>query len=91
MRDTEIIVALDKICWKALPENGKVISMELVIPDDVEGADVQSNIAFDMDLLMLTQCSGGKERSRAEYEALAANSGFAKCKFVCQAYHWWGH
>ncbi|KAH0874609.1 hypothetical protein HID58_071971 [Brassica napus] len=78
-----------KNCWKALPENGKVIIMELVIPDEAESADVQSNIAFDMDLLMLTQCSGGKERSRAEYEAMAADSGFANCKFVCQAYHLW--
>jgi hypothetical protein len=33
---------------------------------------------------MFTQCSGGKERSRAEFEALAAASGFTHCKFVCQ-------
>ncbi|CAH2067642.1 unnamed protein product [Thlaspi arvense] len=78
-----------KNCWKALPENGKVVIMELVIPDESEIGTVQSNIAFDMDLLMLTQLSGGKERTRAEYEALAANSGFASCNFVCQAYHLW--
>nr|QWJ73389.1 indole glucosinolate O-methyltransferase 5 [Isatis tinctoria] len=78
-----------KNCWKALPENGKVIIMELVIPDEAESTDVQANIAFDMDLLMLTQCSGGKERSRAEYEAMAANSGFASCNFICHAYHLW--
>ncbi|KAG2324348.1 hypothetical protein Bca52824_007076 [Brassica carinata] len=42
-----------KNCWKALPECGKLIIMELVISDEAESADVQSNIAFDMDLLML--------------------------------------
>ncbi|KAL1189994.1 Indole glucosinolate O-methyltransferase 5 [Cardamine amara subsp. amara] len=78
-----------KNCWKSLPENGKVIIMEVVTPDEAEIGDVQSNIAFDMDLLMLTQLSGGKERSRAEYEAMAANAGFAHCNFVCRAYHLW--
>ncbi|XP_023632747.1 indole glucosinolate O-methyltransferase 1 isoform X1 [Capsella rubella] len=38
---------------------------------------------------ILTQCSGGKERSRGEFEALATASGFTHCKFVCQAYHCW--
>ncbi|XP_010416601.1 PREDICTED: indole glucosinolate O-methyltransferase 5 [Camelina sativa] len=78
-----------KNCWKVLPENGKVIVMEIVTPDEAESDDVQSNIAFDMDLLMLTQLSGGKERSRAEFEAIATNSGFQYCNFVCRAYHLW--
>ncbi|KAG7590387.1 S-adenosyl-L-methionine-dependent methyltransferase [Arabidopsis suecica] len=78
-----------KNCWKALPENGKVIVMEVVTPDEADNHDVISNIAFDMDLLMLTQLSGGKERSRAEYVAMAANSGFPHCNFVCSAYHLW--
>ncbi|CAH8351757.1 unnamed protein product [Eruca vesicaria subsp. sativa] len=68
---------------------GDAMILKLVTPDDVENGDINANIAFDMDMLMFTQCSGGKERSRAEFEALAIASGFNQCKFVCQAYHCW--
>nr|QWJ73388.1 indole glucosinolate O-methyltransferase 4 [Isatis tinctoria] len=85
----EDCVKILKNCWKSLPKNGKVVVIELVTPDDAENGDIHANIAFDMDMLMFTQCSGGKERSRAEFEALAAASGFTHCKFVCRAYHCW--
>ncbi|CAH8389981.1 unnamed protein product [Eruca vesicaria subsp. sativa] len=85
----EDCVKILKNCWKSLPEDGKVVVIELVTPDDAENGDINANIAFDMDMLMFTQCSGGKERSRAEFEALAAASGFTHCKFVCPAYHCW--
>ncbi|CAN6896467.1 hypothetical protein Bca4012_094428 [Brassica carinata] len=85
----EDCVKILKNCWKSLPENGKVVVIELVTPDDADNGDINANIAFDMDMLMFTQCSGGKERSRAEFEALAIASGFTHCKFVCQAYHCW--
>ena len=85
----EDCVKILKNCWKSLPENGKVVVIELVTPDNAESGDINANIAFDMDMLMFTQCSGGKERSRAEFEALAMESGFTHCKFVCQAYHCW--
>jgi len=85
----EDCIKILKNCWKSLPENGKVVVIELVTPDDAENGDINANIAFDMDMLMFTQCSGGKERSRAEFETLAAASGFTHCKFVCQAYHCW--
>lgn len=37
-------------------------------------------------MLMLTQCSGGKERSLSQLEALASASGFHKCEIVGLAY-----
>ncbi|KAJ0237468.1 Indole glucosinolate O-methyltransferase 4 [Hirschfeldia incana] len=85
----EDCVKILKNCWKSLPNNGKIVVIELVTPDDAENGDINANIAFDMDMLMFTQCSGGKERSRAEFKALAAAAGFNQCKFVCQAYHCW--
>ena len=83
----EECVKILKNCWKSLPDNGKVVVIERVTPEEAENGDINANIAFDMDMLMLTQCSGGKERSRAEFEALAAASGFTHCKVVCQTYH----
>ena len=35
---------------------------------------------------MLTQCSGGKERSLSQFEALASASGFLTCEIICLAY-----
>ncbi|RID53744.1 hypothetical protein BRARA_G01120 [Brassica rapa] len=85
----EDCVKILKNFWKSLPNNGKIVVIELVTPDDAENGDINANIAFDMYMLMFTQCSGGKERSRAEFKALAAAAGFNQCKFVCQAYHCW--
>ncbi|KAG2265273.1 hypothetical protein Bca52824_072352 [Brassica carinata] len=85
----EDCVKILKNCWTSLPNNGKIVVTELVTPDDAENGDINANIAFDMDMLMFTQCSGEIERSRAVFKALAAAAGFNQCKFVCQAYHCW--
>nr|DAD41958.1 TPA_asm: hypothetical protein HUJ06_016281 [Nelumbo nucifera] len=75
-------------CWKALPKSGKVIIVESILPMAPE-ASYRSNIAFTHDLVMLTHCPGGKERTQKEFEALAIDSGFAGCEIVCNAYHTW--
>ncbi|EOA14552.1 hypothetical protein CARUB_v10027790mg [Capsella rubella] len=72
--------------WKSLEENGKLIIVEMVTPVEAMSRDVCSNIVFGMDMTMLTQCSGGKERSLSEYETLAHASGFSRCEIVCPAY-----
>ncbi|CAE5964464.1 unnamed protein product [Arabidopsis arenosa] len=75
-----------KNCWKSLPEKGKVIIVELVTPKEPMSGDLSSNTVFAMDLLMLTQCSGGKERSLSQFENLAFASGFLRCEIICLAY-----
>ncbi|CAG7902060.1 unnamed protein product, partial [Brassica rapa] len=47
--DTMILKIL-KNCWKSLPNNGKIVVIELVTPDDAENGDINANIAFDMDM-----------------------------------------
>ncbi|CAA7049069.1 unnamed protein product [Microthlaspi erraticum] len=61
----------------------KVIIVEMVTPVEAKSGDIFSNIVFGMDMAMLTQCSGGKERSLTEFEALSLASGFARCDIVC--------
>ncbi|KAG7587380.1 Winged helix DNA-binding domain superfamily [Arabidopsis thaliana x Arabidopsis arenosa] len=75
-----------KNCWKSLPEKGKVIIVELVTPKEPMSGDLSSNTVFAMDLLMLTQCSGGKERSLSQFQNLAFASGFLRCEIICLAY-----
>ncbi|GLT85064.1 hypothetical protein SLE2022_032660 [Rubroshorea leprosula] len=75
-------------CFEALPNGGKVIFVESLLPV-VPDSSVSSNIVCEQDLLMLTQNPGGKERTQAQYEALALKSGFSGCKVICCAYNSW--
>ncbi|CAA0405840.1 unnamed protein product [Arabidopsis thaliana] len=73
-------------CWKSLPEKGKVIIVDMVAPSEPKSDDIFSKVVFGTDMLMLTQCSGGKVRSFAQFEALASASGFHKCEVSGLAY-----
>lgn len=75
-----------KNCRDSLPNNGKVIIVDMVTPLEAKSGDVCSNIVFGMDMIMLTQCSGGKERYLSEFEAIAFASGFSRCEIVCSVY-----
>uniref|UniRef100_A0A1J3JE69 Caffeic acid 3-O-methyltransferase n=2 Tax=Noccaea caerulescens TaxID=107243 RepID=A0A1J3JE69_NOCCA len=82
----EHCIKILKNCWKSLPEKGKVIIVEMITPIVPKPGDFHSNTVFAMDLLMLTQCSGGKERSLLQFEKLAFDSGFLRCEVICHAY-----
>ncbi|CAH2067739.1 unnamed protein product [Thlaspi arvense] len=82
----EHCIKLLKNCWKSLPENGKVIVVDMITPTEPKGGDFSSNTVFAMDMLMLTHCSGGKERSLSQFENLAYGSGFTRCEVICLAY-----
>jgi len=82
----EHCIKILKNCWKSLPENGKVIVVERIAPMEPKGYDLSSSIVFAMDLVMLTHCSGGKERSLSQFENLAFDSGFLRCEIICHAY-----
>lgn len=82
----EHCIKLLKNCWKSLPEKGKVIVVDMIIPTEPKSSDLFSNSVFGMDMLMLTQCSGGKERSFSQLENLAYGSGFLRCEIMCLAY-----
>ncbi|ESQ27366.1 hypothetical protein EUTSA_v10018703mg [Eutrema salsugineum] len=82
----EHCIKLLKNCWKSLPEKGKVIIVDMVTPTEPKGGDFSCNTVYAMDMLMLTQCSGGKERSLSQFEDLAFRSGFLRCEIICPAY-----
>nr|GEV30595.1 caffeic acid 3-O-methyltransferase-like [Tanacetum cinerariifolium] len=64
-----------KNCYKALPENGKVIIVEAVLPFLPETSN-SVKVSTQMDALMMTQSPGGKERTEDEFLALAKSGGF---------------
>ncbi|KAM7518855.1 hypothetical protein LguiB_017817 [Lonicera macranthoides] len=75
-------------CNEALPDSGKVIIVESILPD-VPESSVSSQIVFEQDLIMLAQNPGGKERTQKDYNALAVKSGFSGCEVICCAYNSW--
>ncbi|XP_023643757.1 indole glucosinolate O-methyltransferase 4 isoform X2 [Capsella rubella] len=82
----EDCVKILRNCWKSLSEKGKVIIIDMITPVEPKINDTSSNIVFGMDMFMLTQCSGGKERSLPQFETLAFDSGFIRCEIICHSY-----
>ncbi|CAA7022840.1 unnamed protein product [Microthlaspi erraticum] len=85
----EDCVKILKNCWKSLSEKGKVILVEMITPMQPKINDASSKFVLAKDMVMLTQCSGGKEKSLSQFETLAHDSGFHRCEIICRvnAYH----
>ncbi|CAA7013417.1 unnamed protein product [Microthlaspi erraticum] len=79
----EYCVKILKNCWKSLPQKGKVIIVDMITPTEPKRGDTHM---FHMDMFMLTQCSGGKERSLSQFENLAFESGFLGCEVISLIY-----
>ncbi|KAI3996274.1 hypothetical protein MKX01_026742 [Papaver californicum] len=73
----ERCVKLLKNCWNSLPEGGKVLIIEFVLPNEL-GNNAESFNALIPDLLMMALNPGGKERTLSEYNDLAKEAGFMK-------------
>nr|WEG19587.1 caffeic acid O-methyltransferase [Picea asperata] len=78
-----------KNCHKALPEKGKVIVVDTILPVAAETSPYARQ-GFHIDLLMLAYNPGGKERTEQEFQDLAKEAGFAGgVKPVCCANGMW--
>ncbi|XP_052151856.1 caffeate O-methyltransferase-like protein 2 [Oryza glaberrima] len=72
--DEECIKILKK-CHQALTHNGKVIAVEIVLPAIPEPVATAQN-PFRMDMIMLNNHWGGKERTEPEFAKLAVECGY---------------
>ncbi|CAI9108288.1 OLC1v1007857C1 [Oldenlandia corymbosa var. corymbosa] len=70
--DSECLTIL-KNCFKAIPDNGKVIVFEFILPSNPD-TNTNSRSVYQIDAVMMI--IGGKERSEADFEALAIGAGF---------------
>jgi hypothetical protein len=78
--DDERATAILRSCHTAMAAGGRLLLVEIVIPP---GND--ASFGKLLDLLMLVMFRGGRERTRAEYEALLARAGFALTKVIPMA------
>ena len=72
----EQCVTILRNCHRALPENGKLMLVEAVVP-----ATDEPHFSKFIDLNMLVM-TGGRERTEAEFEKLYADSGFRLTRIV---------
>ncbi|KAF3431616.1 hypothetical protein FNV43_RR26347 [Rhamnella rubrinervis] len=71
-----------KNCYKAIPENGKGIVIEAVVPIMPETSGAAKSIGH-RNAFMMTQHRGGKERSKQKFLSLATCAGFSGIRFQC--------
>ncbi|KAI4317435.1 hypothetical protein L6164_025302 [Bauhinia variegata] len=71
-------------CHKALPQNGKVIIVEFIMPESPEPTDASKFVSILDNLMFITV--GGKERTEKEWENLCKRSGFSKFQVACRAF-----
>ncbi|ONK71820.1 uncharacterized protein A4U43_C04F12730 [Asparagus officinalis] len=79
----EDCIKILKNCFEALPDSGKVIIAEFIIPE-VPDEDTMTQTMHYADLCMLNFCEG-KERTKEEFESLATEAGFSELKLVPSA------
>jgi hypothetical protein len=65
-----------KNCHRALPENGKLILVDAVVP---ETSEPHFSKFIDLNMLVMT---GGKERTAEEFRRLYEASGFKLVRIV---------
>ncbi|GAB2291153.1 hypothetical protein Dimus_025412 [Dionaea muscipula] len=86
--DDEHCIILLKNCYKALADDGKVIVYEALVSEEAE-TSVAAKETSVIDMIMLSQSPGGKERTQKEFLALAIASGFSGIKLICKVYNMW--
>jgi len=69
-------IAILKNCQQALPETGKLILVEAVVPP---GSDFHFSKFMDLNMLVMT---GGRERTATEFRKLYEDSGFRLTRIV---------
>ncbi|TYJ24143.1 hypothetical protein E1A91_A08G240800v1 [Gossypium mustelinum] len=77
-----------KVCYDALPKNGRIVSVEAIIPE-VPETDIISKTILERDIVLFHILPGAKERTKQEFEALTKQAGFSSLKIVCRAYNHW--
>ncbi|KAL6963420.1 Caffeic acid 3-O-methyltransferase 1 [Sarracenia purpurea var. burkii] len=75
-----------KNCYDALPNTGKVIVVEYILPEALD-ASLAAKDVFVIDCMMLANFGNGKERTEKEFENLAKGAGFKGFRVMCCAFN----
>ncbi|KAI6706933.1 hypothetical protein NL676_009895 [Syzygium grande] len=82
----ELCIKILKNCYDALPDCGKVMVVDMVIPE-TPGANLASASLFQMYVFITSTFRGGKERTEREFENLATKAGFSGIRVAYRAHN----
>ncbi|XP_058758643.1 isoliquiritigenin 2'-O-methyltransferase-like [Vicia villosa] len=80
--DENCLKVLSK-CYNALPQHGKVIVVDFIMPQEIQHTKADKMITSFDNLMFL---DGGVERTEKEFEKLCKFSGFSSFHVVCLAF-----
>ncbi|KAI9116721.1 hypothetical protein K1719_012379 [Acacia pycnantha] len=80
--DENCIKVLKK-CHESLPEKGKVMVVEFIMPEANMATEEAKYVSILDNLMFLHD---GRERTEKEFESLCKNSGFSSFKVACRAF-----
>ncbi|KAL0314295.1 UNVERIFIED_CONTAM: Caffeic acid 3-O-methyltransferase [Sesamum angustifolium] len=83
----EKCIELLKNCYEALPDKGKLIVMDPILPS-IPQTDIHTKYTSGMDIIQLMTLEG-KERTKDEFEALGTKARFTEFKVVGYVYGIW--
>lgn len=81
----EHCLKLLKNCYEALPDNGKVIVVECLVPVAPDSSLLTKQVVH-LDCIMMAHTAGGRERTEEEFESLARRVGFKGFQVICNVY-----
>ncbi|KAK7354871.1 hypothetical protein VNO80_20423 [Phaseolus coccineus] len=84
----EHCVKVLKNCYDAIPDDGKVIVVEAILPKIPETSNAYKAVA-QLDVAMMTVYQGGKERCEEEFMKLARAAGFSGIRYECHVNNHW--
>jgi len=71
-------------CYKALPENGKVVVVDFIMPQTIGSTEADKMVTSFDNLMFL---DGGSERTEKEFMNLCQCSEFSSFKVVCRVFN----
>ena len=77
-----------KNCYKALPDDGKVIVVDAILPL-LSDTSISTRANANIDAIVMTHYSGGRERTEDEFLVLAKGAGFNGINKDCQVCNMW--
>ncbi|KAJ8432326.1 hypothetical protein Cgig2_032333 [Carnegiea gigantea] len=80
----EHCLKLLKNCYAALPDHGKVIICDFILPKTSKSG-YAANMLLNLDAVLLSSLVGAKIRTKEEFEALAKGAGFEGFKMACSS------
>ncbi|GAY59066.1 hypothetical protein CUMW_191740 [Citrus unshiu] len=84
----DLCLKILKNCYDALPESGKIIVVESIMPEFPETDLISMNISR-LHITVSNLFPGAKERTLEEFKSLATRAGFPAIKVICRAYCYW--